>query len=212
MALFLSSDTNPLPVVDAVSLIAQHIVDGDPQPGLAGDGGWQVVSDPHTRPASNIALVEQERWWSRCLQVAMVRGDLALYDANGFRREYHVDVPVSAMYVKAAQLAQWLVDVYGKDVVLDGVPIEPTPAPGEREVLKRELLVQKLIGEWPTIVADLQEGSRNGLMKAAGLGDGLYDVERACQWARQRGKFYSGWAVDEPTPLTDLPTRVHRCR
>jgi hypothetical protein len=47
MELFLSGERDLLPAVDAIELIARHILDRDKQAVLGNDGDWQV----------NIALV-----------------------------------------------------------------------------------------------------------------------------------------------------------
>lgn len=202
MKLFLSSERELLSVVDVVSLIAQHIVDRDAQPVVAND-----VLDPQERPAANIALVIQERLWAGRVREAAVSGMLHLFDAEGFRIVFAPETFALLSFVKPARLAQWLVDAYNKDVMLDGVRVEPTP-PVERETLKREFLVERLVSIWPTIAADLQEGSRNGLIAAAaGLAHGMYDVQLALKWAAAHNKLLG---APTPTPLDDLPRKVHR--
>lgn len=198
MKLVLSGAYDLLPVVDAVELIARHIVDHDERPAL------DVMPDPQKRPAPNIPLVAKERVWAGRIREAAVSGMLKLYDAEGFRIEHDSRTFASAC-VKPAGLAQWLVDAYDKDVVLDGVRVEPTPAPAEREALKREVLVEKYKGIWPSIEADLQEGSRNGLMAAAGMAHSIYDVKRALRWARERDKLRLEQSGPVSTPLHDLP-------
>lgn len=204
MKLVLTSERALLPVVDAVELIARHIVDRDERPVLVDDGGWQVVPDPQARPAPNILLVAKERMWAGRIREAAVSGMLKLYDAEGFRIE-HDSKTFAFACVKPAGLAQWLVDAYDKDVVLDGMRVEPTPAPAERETLKREVLVEKYKGIWPSIEADLQEGSRNGLMAAAGMAHSIYDVQRALRWARERDKLRLEQNGPVSTALHDLP-------
>lgn len=200
MRLFLSSDHELLPVVDAVELIARHVVDRDTQTVLT-----ENVPDPHARPAANIALVIQERLWAGRVGEAAVSGMLHLFDADGFRIPFDHNTFALAC-VKPAGLAQWLVDAYKKDVMLDGVRLESTP-PVERETLKREFLVERLVSIWPTIAADLKEGSRNGLMAAAGLAHGIYDVQRALAWGATHDRLRG---APTPTPLDDLPRKVHR--
>lgn len=210
MKLLLSSDRELLPVVDAVELLARHCVERDERPVMVDDGGWQVVPDPQQRPAANIALVIKERLWSGRIRQAAVDGMLRLHGADGFRIECDPDTFACDAFVKPADLAQWLADAYAKDVLLDGVLVKPTPAPAEREILKRELLVAQLVDIWPSIGADLQEGSRNGLMAAAGgtqYGHGYYDVQRALAWARTNGRLRGSRT---PTPLNDLPGKVNR--
>ena len=206
MKLFLSSTLELLPVVDAVSLIAHHLVNREERPVLVGDG----VPNPQKRPAANIPLISKEREWARRIREAMVSGALALYNAEGFRIGFDPRPEKFALvYVKPAGLAQWLVDGYNKDVTLDGVRVEPTPAHHEGEILMRELLVARYERIWPSIGADLQDRSRNGLMAEAGLKHGFYDVQRALQWARARGKVFQE-QMPVPVPVNDLPGRVHR--
>lgn len=203
MKLFLSSEREFLPVVDAISLIAQHILDHDERPVPADDG--MVRTNLEGRPAPNIAFGALERRWAALVRQAVMGGRLPLYDAEDFPATYFSEIA----YVKPADLAQWLVDA-GKAVVLDGVRVEPTP-PVQPEILKRELLVERLVSIWPSIADDLQEGSRNWLMAAAGVdakqyGRGCYDVQRALAWARAQGKLRGS----TPTPLNDLPGMVYR--
>jgi hypothetical protein len=207
MKLFLSSDRDLLPVVDAVELIAQHIVDRDERPVLADDG----VPDQQKRPPAKIALIAKEREWAGRIREAVVSGALHLYDAEGFRIAFDQKTFALAC-VKPAGLTQWLVDAYGKVVTLDDVQVEPTPLPPEREKLKRELLVERYERRnWPSIHADLLDGSRNGLMAAAGEVHGYYDVQRALRWARERGKLLQE-PVPVPWPGNDLPSMIHRIK
>lgn len=221
MNLFLSSDPKLLPVVDAVELIARHIVEREEHPVLAHlvqidhedwravrdywptvlARDWVVVLDPKKRPAPNIALIAQERRWARYVWHAVKSKALRLYDGEGFRIEFS---PFG--FVKPRQFAQWLVDVFDKDVVLDGVLVTPTPVsvPAEPYLLKRELLVERYRPIWPSISSDLLEGSRNGLAEAR-VGQGIYDVNQALAWARTRGKLTKDFDIMESTPLNDLP-------
>lgn len=215
MDLFLSSDPELLPVAYAVNLIARHFVNRDPQPALVDGALWQ---DPQTRPVLNVDLIEKERDWAGRLRAAVVKGKLRIYGADGDTIQFHDDTFVFAS-VKPADLAQWLVDVHRKGVVLDGVRVEPTPAPvrAKPERLKRKVLVKRYIDIWPTIDADLQDGSRNRLKAVAGRGHGYYDVEQTLTWARENGRLLEPGSktpapVLTPTPLNDLPDQRPRKR
>jgi hypothetical protein len=213
MDLFLSSDPELLPVAYAVNLIAQHFVNRDPQPALVDGGVWQ---DPQTRPGLNVDLIEKERLWAGRVRAAVMTGKLRIYGADGDTIQFHDNTFVFAS-VKPADLAQWLVDMHRKGVVLDGVRVELTPAPvcAEPERLKRKVLVKRYSDIWPTIDADLHAGYRNGLKAAACLARGYYDVQKALTWAREHGRlrereFRTSPLI--PTPLNDLPDQLPRKR
>jgi hypothetical protein len=78
----------------------------------------------------------------------------------------------------------------GRPTTDDAAPMSLTAAAGaaqRRETRVRRALVRELQAEWPSIEKDLTEGSRNGLTAAAHDGK-AWDLERARDWARQRGK------------------------
>lgn len=215
MDLFLSSDPELLPLAYAVNLIARHFVNRDPQPALVDGALWQ---DPQTRPVLNVGLIEKERLWAGRVRAAVMTGKLRIYDHLGDTRNFDDDIFVFGS-VKPADLAQWLVDVHRKGVVLDGVRVEPTPAPvrAEPERLKRKVLVKRFSDIWPTIDADLHAGYRNGLKAAACLARGYYDVQKALTWAREHGRLREPGSktpalVLTPTPLNDLPDQLPRKR
>lgn len=79
------------------------------------------------------------------------------------------------------------------------VEAPPLPIPGKGqslasqessciERLKKSALVAKYKYQWPTVITDIADGSRNGLNEAK-LGGGFYDLSKAIQWAKERGKF-----------------------
>lgn len=212
MTIRLSSERELLPVVEIVSLIAEYAVGiEDHRPVLVDDDGdllpeWQ---DPGQRLALNPRLIDKERAWSARIHQGWASGKLVLRDHRDIRVHKPDEVPFA--FVAPSDLAQWLVDVWKENVELDGVRVEPMPAPPEREILKRELLVERFQDIWPRIAADLQEGSRNGLMAEAGLEHGFYDVQRALQWARTHGKLRRP-ELTYPMPLNDLPIFIHRTK
>lgn len=69
-------------------------------------------------------------------------------------------------------------------------PTQAAPTPdASADIAKRAALVARLEHEWPTIEADLNEASRNGLREAAHAGKlGFWRVDKAREWAQQRGK------------------------
>ncbi len=77
-------------------------------------------------------------------------------------------------------------------VEADAAPQEPAqaaPAEASTDIAKRAALVALLEHEWPTIEKDLNEASRDGLREAAHAGThGFWRVDKAREWAKQRGK------------------------
>ena len=74
---------------------------------------------------------------------------------------------------------------------------QATPAP-ERRILKRAALIEQHERDWPTIRADLNEASRNGLRAAASLGGGMWSVDAARAWAEPRRKIRQASHAPEP--------------
>jgi hypothetical protein len=62
-------------------------------------------------------------------------------------------------------------------------PVQPAAAP--RRIVKREVLVKELKGEWLTIASDLNDAARNGLKVAKADKHGYWDVEAARCWAAE---------------------------
>lgn len=77
----------------------------------------------------------------------------------------------------------------GRPTTDDAAPMSSATAAGVQrcETRVRRALIRELQAEWPSIEKDLSEGSRNGLSAAAHDGK-VWDLERARDWARQRGK------------------------
>ena len=213
MSIRLSSERELLPVVEVVSLIAEYAVGiEDHRPVLVDDDGDLLPEwlDLGKRPVLNPRLIDKERHWSGRIRQGWGSGKLVLRDHRDIRVHDSGEIPFA--FVAPSDLAQWLVDVCKVNVELDGVRVEPTPAPAPPPLqkFKREVLVEKYDSVWPSIEADLQDGSRNGLMKAAGAGHGYYYEQRALQWARERDKLC--WELAHPMPLNDLPRFVHRTK
>jgi len=67
-------------------------------------------------------------------------------------------------------------------------PAAPTPE-ASADIAKRAAMAEDLRQEWPSIEADLNDASRNGLREAAYTGThGFWFADKAREWARQRGK------------------------
>ena len=59
----------------------------------------------------------------------------------------------------------------------------------QQTILKKKALIDELSYEWPTIHADIQEATRNGLNDAAKVAKyGYWHLEGAHEWARKNGK------------------------
>jgi len=80
---------------------------------------------------------------------------------------------------------------------------DPKPRPaatGPEFMKKRDALIKDHTHEWPSIKGDLSDASDNGLSRAAKVPGqhGMWFVERARVWARERGK------LSEPKALATL--------
>lgn len=93
-------------------------------------------------------------------------------------------------------------------------PVEPANLASEekRRVLKKKVLIEELQGEWPTIIKDLSDASRNGLKAAKAEGHGMWDVEKASEWAESRGKRGRRKSAQENTLNSVWPGKgtIHR--
>ncbi len=88
-----------------------------------------------------------------------------------------------------------------------------TAATATEVKLKRAAFIKAHAHEWPTIAADLSDASDNGLSKAARVPDqhGMWFVERAKTWARERGKLPgSKPPATKGTSMADLPRQLVR--
>lgn len=72
----------------------------------------------------------------------------------------------------------------------------------ERQLLKRQALIDQLRPRWPTIEHDLREASRNKLDSAKS--HGKWDFEKATQWAMSLGKLKSA-SDTRSEKMTSLP-------
>ena len=105
--------------------------------------------------------------------------------------------------IKAADFAAWLT-AQGESpsplVVLwfkaQGVQVAESPAAPEAapsiahsgEIVKRAALIERMKHKWPTVEADLNDSSRNGLTAAAKVDEhGMWNLDKAREWANQRG-------------------------
>jgi hypothetical protein len=55
--------------------------------------------------------------------------------------------------------------------------------------MKRSAIIKKFREEWKSAESDFGELSRNGLAVASTGKPGLYYVEKAVAWAKEKGKF-----------------------
>lgn len=101
MKLVLWSEGDLIRVVDVARLIAQDIV--------IDDGA----------PSSGIALDKKEQEWMQRIRQAGDAKTLTLHQAQG-RRTDNPLLTIQDYWVTPADLAQWLVDDCGIDVMLDG--------------------------------------------------------------------------------------------
>jgi hypothetical protein len=69
---------------------------------------------------------------------------------------------------------------------------DDAPTHAHQRVLKQKALVSLLQNEWPSIVGDLSEASRNGLKEAAHAGAKGWRVDDARAWADNKGKLKDG--------------------
>lgn len=81
-----------------------------------------------------------------------------------------------------------------------------SPAAPPARHLRRKALVRELAGRWPTIEADMTHASRNGLSEARGDDYGMWDEEKALQWARSQGKL-TGVRKEAAALVTVWPPR-----
>jgi hypothetical protein len=104
-------------------------------------------------------------------------------------------------------------------------PVEPLPgaraqspdlggAACSASVLKRAAFIAKLADEWKTVKADLNDASANGLSKAAKVPGqhGMWFVEKAREWARQRGKLLDTDLASPANSVFALPVKKHRIK
>lgn len=63
----------------------------------------------------------------------------------------------------------------------------------QRTILKKRVLIDELLHVWPSIQADMQDATRNGLNDAAKIDKhGCWHLEGARDWARMHGKLRNG--------------------
>lgn len=80
----------------------------------------------------------------------------------------------------------------------------------EGYVLKKAALIKKYSGEWPSIDADFNHASENGLTAAAkATGHGDWYESAVLAWADQRGKRTATAAKTAPNSVFNLPGRRH---
>lgn len=116
---------------------------------------------------------------------------------------------------EATELKFGTVDVEPPEI-LDGPSVpeithpaveEPADQAKPAETVTRRVAVDKLLPVWPSIEADLNDASRNGLRADAGAPQGRgWHLERMRQWAARKGK------LREPASILSLTRRVHRLR
>lgn len=121
---------------------------------------------------------------------------------------------------KSISSGDWLfhVDDLAKLVPTRASPSESSDGAGSNSSselpLKKEVLINRHIQAWPTIEADLQNASRNGLNIAKGGNRGWIE-SRTLDWARSRGKVSSDMKEANPLDATmlrmaRLPAKIHR--
>ncbi|NMM26525.1 MAG: hypothetical protein HHJ12_04350 [Glaciimonas sp.] len=82
--------------------------------------------------------------------------------------------------------------------------------PEDQGKIKREELINKYRVQWPSVEADLNEGSRNGLHQAR-KERGYYDEQKSLQWARERGKLKeTGPSGLSNLSMAGVPSRIVR--
>lgn len=81
---------------------------------------------------------------------------------------------------------------------------------GSAMVLKRSAMAQELKSRWPTIEADLNHASSNGLSAARAEEHGMWNVDKALKWASRQGKLSSG--CDPASILQSISVRRHKAR
>ena len=67
-------------------------------------------------------------------------------------------------------------------------PQAAAPATAKPVTLTRRALIEKYLPRWSTIEVDLSEASRNGLKDAANISHGVWDEQKALDWAESKGK------------------------
>ncbi|HMN20194.1 MAG TPA: hypothetical protein PKA16_02255 [Ottowia sp.] len=123
-----------------------------------------------------------------------LRSRLPADDGEALKRAGHLRQPQDPrreVKPNAADIVRLLIgDLRPEDMEPDGdEDAQAAQAEASAGTAKRAALVARLEHEWPTIEADLNEASRNGLGKAARAGTrGFWRVEKAREWAQQRGK------------------------
>lgn len=94
----------------------------------------------------------------------------------------------------------------------EAAPVQPAAAP--RRIVKREVLVKELKGEWLTIVSDLKQAANNGLKAAAHNGH-AWNIEAARRWAEEHGKLVD--PNEQVAPVKELEkalrwqSTTHKC-
>jgi len=94
----------------------------------------------------------------------------------------------------------------------EAAPVQPAAAP--RRIVKREVLVKELKGEWLTIVSDLKQAANNGLKAAAHNGH-AWNIEAARRWAEEHGKLVD--PNEQVAPVKELEkalrwqSTTHQC-
>jgi hypothetical protein len=102
----------------------------------------------------------------------------------------------AAAYTRAELVNQWLKQ-HSDGLQLPGSAVGAAPEPVEPadDLRKRNALIKELQRAWPSIEADLNDSSRNGLKAAAhARRHGMWNRDKALTWARQQGKVTSGTA------------------
>ncbi len=75
------------------------------------------------------------------------------------------------------------------------LPYMPTPEVVQAtqsappRILKKSAMVATYLDKWPTIDADINEAARNGLAVAKTGKKGMWNVDKAIEWARSKGKW-----------------------
>lgn len=200
-----------LPVAEVIELLARQEAASEAtacseQPVFEqGAVGLDIADESRQyRHSLDVRVLAAERQWSSLIAHSVTSGALVICNRQG-RPVAHLGIEEG--FLSVAAVAQWLANA-GVSVQLDGVQVvKAQSASAEPEILKRKVLKQRYESMWPTIGANLQEASRNGLMAEAGYGlsRGYFDVEKALRWAARRGFLIGEWAPQFQSPLADLP-------
>ena len=126
-------------------------------------------------------------------------------------------VEVLLSEVAAASISWgWTLPQAMQSLVTPSVPVttpEPETYPAikkEGYVLKKAALIKKYSSEWPSIDADFNHASENGLTAAAkATGHGDWYESAVLAWADQRGKRTATAAKTAPNSVFDLPGTKH---